>query len=33
MNGINDYVTTAKTYEDEFQDYGKTVDKLDLKRD
>lgn len=33
MNGINDYVTTAKTFETEFQDFGKAYEKKELKRD
>ena len=33
MNGIKDFVTTAKTYETEFQDFGKAYEVLDLKRD
>lgn len=33
MNGVNNYVTTAKTYETEFQDFGKTYEKKELKRD
>ena len=33
MNGVNDYTTTAKTYEEEFQDYGKAYESIELKRD
>lgn len=33
MNGIRNYTTTAKTYETEFQDYGKAYSKKTLKRD
>ena len=33
MNGIRNYTTTAKTYETEFQDYGKTYSTIELKRD
>ena len=33
MNGIKDFVTTSKTYETEFQDFGKAYQVLDLKRD
>ena len=33
MNGINDYITTSKTFETEFQDFGKAYDTLELKRD
>ncbi len=32
MNGINDYVTTEKTFETEFQDLGKTYEKKSLRR-
>lgn len=31
MNGVSDYVTTDKTYGTEFQDYGKTYEKKELK--
>lgn len=31
MNGISDYTTTDKTYGTEFQDYGKTYEKKELK--
>lgn len=31
MNGITDYTTTDKTYGTEFQDYGKTYEKKELK--
>ncbi len=31
MNGINNYVTTAKTYGSEFADYGTTYEKKELK--
>lgn len=33
MNGISNYITTAKMYETEFHDFGKTYQKLELKRD
>lgn len=33
MNGIKNYTTTAKTYETEFQDYGKAYSSKELKRD
>lgn len=33
MNGINNYTTTAKTYETEFQDFGKTYEEKELTRD
>lgn len=33
MNGVNDYITTAKMYETEFQDFGKSLQALELKRD
>lgn len=33
MNGINNYITTQKTYETEFQDFGKTYQTKELKRD
>ena len=33
MNGINDYVTTAKTFETEFQDFGKAYKSKELKQD
>lgn len=33
MNGINNYITTNKTYETEFKDYGKTYQTKELKRD
>lgn len=33
MNGINNYTTTEKVYQTEFQDYGKTHKNLELKRD
>lgn len=31
MNGVSDYVTTDKTYGTEFQDYGQTYEKKELK--
>ena len=31
MNGVNDYTTTDKTYGTEFQDYGTTYEKKELK--
>lgn len=33
MNGINDYVTTAKTFETEFQDFGKAYKSKELRQD
>ena len=33
MNGVNDYITTAKTYEEEFQDYGEAYESVELKKD
>lgn len=31
MNGVSDYVTTDKTYGTEFQDYGETYEKKELR--
>lgn len=33
MNGVKDYISTAKTYETEFQDYGKAYQTIELKQD
>lgn len=33
MNGINNNITTAKTFQTEFQDFGKAYEKLELKQD
>ena len=33
MNGVANYITTAKTFETEFQDFGKAYESKELKRD
>lgn len=33
MNGINDYITTAKTFGTEFEDFGEAYEKIELRKD